>query len=82
MAKVTKAYSIDSEVARHIDQFESGTRSDNVNWALRSYFFSKYGEQIDSLKESRDYWMKKCLSKGGVKHHLVELLRSIFRLGR
>tara|TARA_Y100000401_G_C8321873_1_gene225817 strand:+ start:2325 stop:2600 length:276 start_codon:yes stop_codon:yes gene_type:complete len=82
MAKVVKAFSLDPEVARYIDQFENGTRSDNVNWALRSYFFSKYGEQIEALKESRAYWMNKCLSKGGVKHHLVELLRAIFRLGR
>ena len=77
MAKVVKAFSLDPEVARHIDQFESGTRSDEVNWALRSYFFSKYGDQIDSLKESRDYWMQRCISQGGVKHHLEELLRCL-----
>jgi hypothetical protein len=82
MAKVVKAFSLDPEVARYIDQFENGTRSDNVNWALRSYFFSKYGEQIENLKESRAYWMERCLSEGGVKHHLAGLLRAIRALFR
>ena len=77
MAKVVKAYSIDSEVAEYIDRFPSKTRSKQVNFALRSYFFSKYGEQIVSLKESRDYWMHKCLNRGGFKHHLRELLRCL-----
>jgi len=77
LAKVVKAFSLDPEVARYIDQFPNGTRSDNVNWALRSYFFSKYGEQIEALKESRSYWMNKCLNRGGVKHHLGELLRCL-----
>ncbi len=80
MAKVVKAFSLDSDVAKHIDRFENGKKSDEVNWALRSYFFSKYGEQIDSLKESRDYWMQTCLSQGGVKHHLRGLFRALFRV--
>lgn len=36
----------------------------------------------EDLSREVDYWRDKCLSNGGVKHHLVELLRSIFRLGR
>ena len=77
MAKVVKAFSLDPEVARYIDEFPNGTRSDHVNWALRSYFFSKYGEQIDYWKDAEKYWREKCLSKGGVKHHFRELLRAI-----
>ena len=77
MAKVVKAFSLDPEVARYIDDFPSGTRSDNVNWALRSYFFSKYGEQIDYWKDAEKYWRDRCLSQGGVKHHLAGLLRCL-----
>lgn len=80
MAKVVKAFSIDPDVARHIEKFPTGTRSDNVNWALRSYFFSPYGETIDALKESRSYWMEKSLSNGGVKHHLRGLFKALFRV--
>jgi hypothetical protein len=80
MAKVVKAFSLDPDVARHIDKFPNGKKSDEVNWALRSYFFSKYGEQIDALKESRDYWMTKDVSNQGVKHHLRELFKALFRV--
>ena len=94
VAKVVKAFSLDPDVARHIDRFENGKKSDEVNWALRSYFFSRYGEQIKALQESRDRWKKsrdiwkqRCLSNRGVLHHLAELLRAIFvnfklKLGR
>lgn len=77
MAKVVKAFSLDPEVARYIDSFPNGTRSDHVNWALRSYFFSDYGQQIQALKESREYWMDKHASNGGVKHHLAGLLKCL-----
>ena len=80
MAKVVKAFSLDPEVARYIDEFPAGARSDNVNWALRSYFFSKYGEQIEYWKEGESYWRKKYLNdrdKQGVKHHLLGLLRCL-----
>ena len=83
MAKVVKAFSLDPEVARYIDDFPNGTRSDNVNWALRSYFFSKYGEQIEYWKDAEAYWRKKCIDnigKGGVKHHLVGLFKALFRV--
>ena len=78
MAKVVKAFSLDPDVARHIDRFENGKKSEEVNWALRSYFFSEYGKTIQVLKESREYWMDKHASKGGVKHHLAGLLRAIW----
>ena len=44
MAKVVKAFSLDPDVARFIDKFPNGKKSDEVNWALRSYFFSEYGQ--------------------------------------
>lgn len=80
MAKVVKAFSVDPEVARYIDDFPNGTRSEHVNWALRSYFFSKYGEQIEYYKEGEQYWRKKHLEsigKQGFKHHLAGLLRCL-----
>ena len=77
MAKVVKAFSLDPDVAKHIDKFPNGKKSDEVNWALRSYFFSEYGHTIQALKESREYWMAKHASNGGVKHHLVGLLRCL-----
>jgi hypothetical protein len=80
LAKVVKAFSLDPDVARHIDRFPTGKKSDEVNWALRSYFFSKYGDQIDALRESRDYWMQKNSSRGGVKHHLVGLFKALFQV--
>ena len=80
MAKVVKAFSLDSDVASHIDRFPVGKKSDEVNWALRSYFFSEYGQQIQDMKESRDYWMTKNASKGGVKHHLRGLFKALFRV--
>ena len=82
MAKVIKAFSLDPDIARHIDKFPNGKKSDEVNWALRSYFFSEYGQQIQVLRESREYWMAKNASKQGVKHHLAGLLRAIKALFR
>ena len=82
MAKVVKAFSLDPDVARYIDKFPNGRKSDEVNWALRSYFFSEYGQTIQVLKESREYWMDKNTSKQGVKHHLVGLLKAIRALFR
>tara|TARA_R100001443_G_scaffold28290_1_gene41442 strand:- start:788 stop:1033 length:246 start_codon:yes stop_codon:yes gene_type:complete len=81
MAKVVKAFSLDPDVARFIDKFPNGKKSDEVNWALRSYFFSEYGQQIQVLKESREYWMDKHSNKQGVKHHLRELFKALFRFG-
>lgn len=80
MAKVVKAFSVDPEVAKYIDDFPNGTRSEHVNWALRSYFFSKYGEQIEYWKDAESYWRKKHLesiTNQGVKYHLVGLLRCL-----
>ena len=78
MAKVVKAFSLDPEVAKYIDRFPSGKKSDEVNWALRSYFFSEYGQTIQALKESREYWMDKHASQRGVKHHLAGLWKAIW----
>ena len=85
MTKVVKAFSVDPDVARYIDEFPAGTRSEHVNWALRSYFFSKYGEQIEYWKDAESYWRKKHLEsidKQGVKHHLVGLFRALFPFGK
>lgn len=83
MAKVVKAFSIDHDVAKYIDDFPIGTRSEHVNWALRSYFFSMYGEEIDFQKALADMWKEKALGsidRGGVKHHLVGLFKALFRV--
>jgi hypothetical protein len=80
IAKVVKAFSLDPDVARHIDRFPTGKKSDEVNWALRSYFFSEYGQTIQTLKESREFWMAKNASKQGVKYHLVGLFKALFRV--
>lgn len=87
MAKVVKAFSLDPDVARYIDRFPAGKKSEEVNWALRSYFFTEYGQTIQTLKESREYWMEKHLNekrkhsnKQGVKHHLRELFKALFRV--
>lgn len=80
MAKVVKAFSIDLDLVEYIDSFPAGTRSEHVNWALRSYFFSSGGEEIEYQRTLASMWKDKALSKGGVKHHLVGLLRAI--LGR
>jgi len=77
MAKVVKAFSIDLDLVEYIDSFPSGTRSEHVNWALRSYFFSDAGGEIDYQKALAELWRNKYLSKGGVKHHLVELLKCL-----
>lgn len=83
MAKVVKAFSVDPDVAKYIDEFPAGTRSEHVNWALRSYFFSKYGEQIEYYKEGESYWRKKYLDdrkSSGVKYHLAGLFKALFRV--
>ena len=72
---------MDPDVARYIDKFPNGKKSDEVNWALRSYFFSEYGQTIQTLKESREFWMDKHASNQGVKHHLVGLFKALFRSG-
>ena len=78
MAKVVKAFSVDLDLAEYIDSFPSGTRSEHVNWALRSYFFSTAGGEIDYQKALADMWKDKALSNGGVKHHLAGLLKAIW----
>lgn len=77
MPKVVKAFSIDLDLVEYIDSFPSGTRSEHVNWALRSYFFSDAGGEIDYQKALAELWKDKALARGGVKHHLVELLRCL-----
>jgi hypothetical protein len=79
MAKVVKAFSVDYDLAQYIDSFPAGTRSEHVNWALRSYFFSTAGGEIDYQRALADMWKDKALSRGGVKHHLKELLKALFR---
>ena len=78
VAKVVKAFSIDHDLVQYIDSFPSGTRSEHVNWALRSYFFSDAGGEIDYQKALAEIWKDKALSKGGVKHHLAGLLKAIW----
>ena len=80
MAKVVKAFSIDPDLAEYIDSWESGTRSEHVNWALRAYFFSSAADEIYSIKCARDYWRGEALKNGGVKHHLVGLFKALFRV--
>lgn len=80
MAKVVKAFSVDHDVAQYIDDFPIGTRSEHVNWALRSYFFSTATESIDMITVSRDYWKRVALNNGGVKHHLVGFFKALFRV--
>lgn len=80
MPKVVKAFSVDSDVAQYIDEFPTGTRSEHVNWALRSYFFSTAADTVEMLRVSRDYYRGELLKQGGVMHHLRGLFRAI--LGR
>lgn len=80
MAKVVKAFSIDHDLVEYIDSFESGTRSEHVNWALRSYFFSPAGGEIEFQRDLAAMWRDKALSNGGVKHHLVGLFKALFRV--
>lgn len=80
MPKVVKAFSIDLDLVEYIDSFPSGTRSEHVNWALRSYFFSVAGGEIDYQKAVAEIWKDKALAKGGVKHHLRGLFKALFRV--
>lgn len=77
MAKVVKAFSLDLDLVEYIDGFESGTKSEHVNWALRSYFFSPAGGEIEFQRDLATMWREKALSNGGVKHHLAGLLRCL-----
>ena len=79
MPKVVKAFSVDYKVAEYIDSFPAGTRSEHVNWALKSYFFSQAGEELDYQRALVEMWKDKALSKQGVKYHLGQILRIIFR---
>lgn len=80
MVKVTTAYSLDHDLVEYIGQFPSGTRSEHVNWALRSYFFSQAGEEIEFQRALVELWKDKATSNGGVKHHLVGLFKALFRV--
>ena len=80
MAKVVKAFSIDHDLVEYIDSFESGTRSEHVNWALRSYFFSNAGDSIYMMTVARDYYRDELAKQQGVKHHLVGLFKALFRV--
>ena len=80
MVKVTTAYSLDHDLVEYIAGFPSGTRSEHVNWALRSYFFSTAIQEIDYQRALAELWKEKALSNGGVKHHLVGLFKALFRV--
>jgi hypothetical protein len=80
MARVVKAFSLDYDLAQYIDGFDSGTRSEHVNWALRNYFFSSAAEEIDYQRSLAELWKDKALNNGGVKHHLVGLFKALFRV--
>ena len=82
MVKVTTAYSLDHDLVEYIGQFPSGTRSEHVNWALRSYFFSQAGEEIEYQRSLAELWKDKALSNGGVKHHLVGLFKALYPFGK
>ena len=80
LARVVKAFSLDYDLVEYIDSFESGTRSDHVNWALRSYFFSNAGDSIYMMTVARDYYRDELAKQQGVKYHLVELFKALFRV--
>ncbi len=85
MAKIVRAFSIDPEVGEMIDRIaeknsswsHNPNKSRTVNQALRWYYLTDIAEIIDDKDEQIRYWRDKCLSLGGVKHHLGGLLRCL-----
>ena len=85
MAKVVRAYSLDPEVSEAIDRIaqqqstweKKPNKSRLVNQACRWYFLTDLAEEIEILESRAAYWQDKCLSNGGVKHHLGGLLRCL-----
>lgn len=89
MAKVVRAFSIDSEVADAIDRIahqnstweKKPNKSRVVNMALRWYYsdtniseiVAEMEELVEFHRQRADGWR----SKGGVKHHLAGLLRCL-----
>jgi hypothetical protein len=90
MAKVVGAFSFDPEVLEAINKIaqqqstweKKPNKSRLVNQACRWYFMTDLAEEIEILESRAAYWQDKCRSNGGVKHHLVGLLKAIFRSGR
>ena len=85
MAKVVRAYSLDPEVSEAIDRIaqqqstweKKPNKSRLVNQACRWYFMTDLAEEIEILESRAAYWQDKCITNGGVKHHLAELLRCL-----
>lgn len=85
MAKIVRAFSIDPEVGEMIDRIairnstwdHRPNRSFTVNQALRWYYLTDIAEIIEDKDNQVAYWKDRCLSQGGVKHHLVGLLKCL-----
>ncbi len=89
MAKVVRAFSIDSEVAHMIDRIaqqeatwhQKPNKSRVVNQALKWYYTdTNYAEIIADRESLIEFHKKRAdgwASNQGVKHHLVGLLRCL-----
>ena len=89
MAKVVRAFSIDSDVAEMIDRIaereatwhKKPNKSRVVNQALKWYYTDTNLSEViadrDSLVDFHRNRANRYASSGGVKHHLRELLRCL-----
>lgn len=82
MAKVVRAFSLDPEVARMIDNIaeqnssweKRSNKSRVVNQALRWYYLTDIAEIISDKDEQIQYWRDKCLSNPRGKGLLARIL--------
>ena len=89
MAKVVRAFSIDSEVAEMIDKIanreatwdKKPNKSRTVNLALRWYYMDTNIAEVladrDSLVDFHRQRAARLASGGGIRHHLGGLLRCL-----
>jgi len=86
LAKVVRAFSLDTEVAQAVDRIAEKystwehrpNKSRVVNQALRWYYMeTDIAFNIEMYESQAQYWQDRCTSKQGVKHHLRELLKCL-----
>ena len=81
--KVVKAYSLDIRTVQLLERYPHGRKSEVVNEAIRWYVGDEVALSYVNLMKSRDalqkavYKLETEASRGGVKHHLRELLRCL-----
>jgi hypothetical protein len=88
------SFTLTIEASDYVRRMKKGTKSYQVSQAIEKYAEDyklspegvRYWQNLRSIEESlkKEAWqeIQDLRSKGGVKHHLVEFLKAVFKLRR